>query len=347
LGWLLLLVPLGCASPLKLLTDSRLLVDGPVNAHVTAEIQPTNTSGPVTEMTVEGQPSCGNGPKVALVDVDGLLLNTNPTGPYSAGENPLDLFREKLDAAAADSNVCAVVVRINSPGGAVAPTDMMWRELLVFRSRTHRPVIACLMDLATGGAYYLATACDVIVAHPVTITGGIGVVLNLYNLHDFMSTFNVVDQSIKAGANTDAGTMTKALTPQARDLLQKMADEFHDRFKAVVQQQRRSLDLAGGTTFDGRVFTAPEALQRGLIDRIGYLEDAIATARQLAGQPEARVVLFHRCNDPARTPYATTPNMPLQATLFPWSMPGAERSRLPTFLYLWQPDPTLERLGGK
>jgi protease-4 len=104
---------------------------------------------------------------------------------------------------------------------------------------------------------------------------------------------------------------------------------------------------ADADTFDGRPFTARQALGRGLIDRVGYLEDAVALAGQKAGQPKARPVLFHRCNDPARTAYATTPDVPLQATLWPVSLPGADRSRLPSFLYLWQPDPTLERLGGR
>jgi protease-4 len=293
------------------------------------------------------QAGTGKGSKIALVDVDGLLLNFNLSGPYSAGENPVDVFREKLDAAAADAEVCAVVVRINSPGGGAAASDMMWRELSAFREKTHRPVVACVMDLGTSGAYYVATAADRIVAHPLTVTGGVGVVLNLYNLRDFMSTFNVVYQGIKAGPNADFGSMTNELSPEAKKLLQGIADEFYDRFKSVVRQRRPKVNVAGDAALDGRVFTARQALDRGLIDRIGYLDDALAEARALAGQSEARVVLFHRRNDPAWSPYATTPNVPLQASFLPYSLPGADRTRLPLFLYLWQPDPTLDRMSGK
>jgi protease-4 len=337
----------GCLAPLKLVTDDRITVAGPVKGNLTVELPPTSgTAGPVLEMPAKGDPACP-GAKIALVDVDGLLLNANLTGPYSAGENPVDLFREKLDAAAADAEVCALVVRINTPGGAVAAADMMWHELQVWRAKTGRPVVACLMDLATGGGYYLASAADLIIAHPLTVTGAIGVVLNLYNLEDFMGGLQIVPQMIKAGANIDAGSMTRQLGKEERQLLQAMADEFHERFKRVVRQGRPHLDTAAAATFDGRPFTAQQALERGLIDQVGYLEDAVAVARQKAGQPGARLVLFHRCNDPARSPYATTPNVPLQATLWPVSLPGADRSRLPTFLYLWQPDPTLERLGGR
>jgi protease-4 len=336
----------GCLRPLRTLDE--LSFGNPLPVHVRAELDPRSSVGPLVEMPVEGGKGACGGPRVAILDVDGLLLNQDFTGPYSAGENPVDLLREKLDAVAADPSLVAVVLRINSPGGAVTATDILWQEVQAFRARSHRPVVACLMDLGCGGAYYLATAADLIVAHPTSVTGGIGVVLNLYNLIDFMNVLSIKDQSIRAGANADLGDMRKELTEgsEKRKLLQAMADEFHERFKAVVRQQRPDT-ATRPDSFDGRVFTASQALQRHLIDRVGYLEDALAAAKQLAGQPDARAVVLHRCNDVARTPYATTPNVPLQATLFPASLPGAERSRLPTFLYLWQPDPTLERLGGR
>jgi protease-4 len=84
-----------------------------------------------------------------------------------------------------------------------------------------------------------------------------------------------------------------------------------------------------------------------LIDRLGYLDDAIAAARELAHVEQSRVVLYHRCNDRARSPYAITPNVPLQNTMLPISVPGLDRSRLPTFLYMWQADPTMEKLSGR
>jgi protease-4 len=162
-----------------------------------------------------------------------------------------------------------------------------------------------------------------------------------------MNAFNIRMQSVKAGPKVDLGNITKALKPEDAALLKEMANEFYDRFREVVLQQRKQVDATLKTTFDGRVFTASQALKLGLIDRIGYLGEALDMARELACQPTATAVLFHRCNDVARTPYATTPNVPLQASLIPFSVPGADRYRLPTFLYLWQPDPTLLRLSGQ
>ncbi|HXG10105.1 MAG TPA: S49 family peptidase [Gemmataceae bacterium] len=339
----------GCGKPFFLVTQSRVALDTPIvmNGRFVQETPPVSEGGPVVAMPVGGVCLEAGGPRIALVDVDGLLLNADLTGPFSLGENPVALFREKLDAIAADPDVAAVVVRINTPGGGVTATDIMWHDLQAFRCRTGRPVVACLLDLGTGGGYYLATASDLIIAHPTTITGGIGVVLNLYNLQDTMAYFNVISQIIKAGPLIDMGTVTAALSDETRRLLQEMANEFQARFRRVVEQARPGVDPREGTTFDGRVFTAGQALERRLIDRIGYLDDALDAARQLAGTPGAPAVLFHRRNDPGRSVYAVTPNVPLQSTFLPVSVPGLERSRLPTFLYLWQPDPTLERFGGK
>src|SRR4029077_5820050 len=107
-----------------------------------------------------------------------------------------------------------------------------------------------------------------------------------YNLRDFMSTFNIIYQGIKGGAQFDNASMTNALSPEATTLLQGMADEFYEYFKSVVRQRRPQLNLAEGTSLDGRVFTARQALERGLIDRLGCPDDALADARPLRTQPD-------------------------------------------------------------
>jgi protease-4 len=345
-----LLLPLfaGCLRPLTVTGTVDADLDADVNGavQVTADIPPVRPSGPMVAMPLApGAPR--QFPKVAVVDVDGLLLDSDMTGLYSLGENPVALFRERLDAVANDSCVCALVLRINSPGGSVTATDIMWHDLRSFKRRTKLPVVACLMDLGAGGAYYLATAADQIVAHPTSVTGGIGVILNVYNLQDAMAQFNVVGAPIKAGKNIDVGTPIVALDQERRAMLQAMADEFHARFRQVVIKSRAEVDASLETNFDGRVFTAKQALARHLIDTIGYLDDAVAAGRGMSGEPQAVTTFFHRANDPARSPYAVTPNVPLQSTLIPLSLPGLDRSRLPSFLYLWQPEPTLEKLGGR
>ncbi len=311
------------------------------------ELSPTPRLQPVMASGLPHRNFDPNAAIVAVVDVDGLLLNSDATGLGSWGENPVSAFRERLDAIECDHRVRAVVVRINSPGGSVTATDIMWRDLMAFKQRTCLPVVACMMDVSAGGGYYLATATDSIVAHPTSVTGGIGCILNVYNLEDLMAQFNILGVPIKSGANIDLGSPIKVLTDEKRKLLQDMADEFHARFRDVVLQRRPNVDSKLETTFDGRIFTASKAKELNLVDHIGYLDNAVATARSMAGVPCANVVFYHRREDQALSQYSITPNVPLQKDIIPINVPGLDRSKLPCFLYLWQMEPSSEAVMGK
>ena len=318
----------------------RVVMRGDLTTHTPTE----HTASRLTGGTLPGMAAAG--PAVAVIDIDGLLVNQNMSGFGSLGENPVALFREKLEAAAANPEIQAVVLRIHSPGGGVTATDIMRRDLVAFRRMRGVPIVACLMDVATGGAYYIATAADTILAHPTTITGGIGVILNVYNLEDTLGQYNVVPIPVKAGGKIDMATPVRSMEKDERDLLEQIAREFHQRFQQAVRQARPQL-TATAEAFDGRVFTASQAQQMGLVDGIGYLDDALQAARALTNCPSAcRVVMFRRSNDRAFTLYDTTPNVPLQNSLLPLNVPGLDRSALPTFLYLWQADPSYVTRGG-
>jgi len=328
-------------------TDNRVAITGPVDTRV--DIPPVSPlAGPVKPVVV----GAGSGPsRVALVDVDGVLLNTPFVGPLSVGENPVALFREKLDAIEADGCVKAVVLRVNSYGGGVAACIAMRHDLERFKARTGRPVVACLMDTAAGGAYYLASAADQVVAGEATVTGGVGVILNLFNLKEMMGVFNVLPQMIKSGDLADIGSPARPLKEEEKELLQGMANEFHRQMVADIRCSRPGVKGDDTTTFDGRIFTGTQARARCLVDAIGDLDAAVQLAAQLGaagcetGRPQ--VVLYRRANDPAHSVYAITANVPLQATgLFP-SVPGLDRAKLPAFLSMWQPEMSMEKLGGK
>jgi protease-4 len=338
LGWCF-----GCAQPLRV--DTHATVEGA--GDITARLAPTPQLRPVTATGLPHHPQNPRAAKVAVVDVDGLLLNTDATGLGSWGENTVSVFRERLDAITCDPRVCAVVVRINTPGGSVTATDIMWRDLCAFKQHTGLPVIACLMDVAAGGGYYLATAADAIVAHPTSVTGGIGCILNVYNLQDLMAQFNILGTPIKAGGNIDLGSPIKSLSDDKRKILQEMADEFHARFREVVVKQRPGVDPNLATTFDGRVFTSGQARDLHLVDEIGYLDNAVARARSLAGVDYANVIFYRRRDDPPLSLYSITPNVPLQKGIVPINIPGLDRSKLPCFLYLWQIEPSAEVAIGK
>jgi protease-4 len=190
----------------------------------------------------------------------------------------------------------------------------------------------------------LATAADEIVAHPTSVIGGIGVILNLYNLEDALNQFSIVGVPVKSGTHVDLGSPLRRMPDESRAILQEIANDFHERFKEIVRSSRNEL-RGEASIFDGRVLTAETARKSGLIDSVGYLEEAIDRAKVLGNCRGAGLVMLQRSPNSARTEYDLTA---LQQRLFNLpQFPGLDRSRLPTFLYIWQPDPSLTSgVGG-
>jgi protease IV len=328
--------------------DAGIVADATLRGAVDVKLPTAIDPGEMAATVV--RPGKGSAPhaRIALIDVDGVLLNQNFGGLYAVGDNSLAAFRDKLDAAARDLQVAAVLLRINSPGGSVTTCDVMAEELRRFKADTHKPVVACLMDLATSGAYFLAVESDRIVAHPTALTGGLGVVFNHYNLQDAMAQLNLVADPVKSGAKIDMGTVTAPLDDETRAMLQTMADAYRDHLQRRVKERRAVMTTQDHQAVrDGRVMLASQALALHLVDRLGYVHDAIAEAEHQAGVAGAEVVLYHRSGYPAHSLYAITPTPAPLSEIIPFSYPGLDRSRLPTFLYLWQPDPTLPRTSPR
>ena len=345
---LTLIFGIGCRSR-PFLMRGALDVNGDMtmSGNMSASMKTDNTASRLVSVVIPpgNTLACQRAGKVAIVDIDGILINRNISGLGSMGENPVALFREKLDALRVDSTVKAVVLRINSPGGGVTATDIMSRDLVRFRQETNLPVVACLMDVGAGGAYYLAAHADAIIAHPTSIVGGIGVILNVYNLEDTLGQFNIASMPIKAGDQIDIASPERAMDTSERATLQSIANSFHARFIAHVKSVR-PVSAAHAENFEGGIRTGSNALESGLVDSVGYLDDAIALARTRSNLAiDSAVVMFRRDNDRAYSQFDVTPNTPF--SLLPIKMPGLDRSSLPTFLYLWQPDPSyLTTAGG-
>jgi protease-4 len=262
----LALVPACCSHPLRLATVNRLSLAEPLEAHLRTEATsppPTRTDARVVAMPLDG---CAAGcARVALIDIDGVLFNENMAGPASVGDNPVSLFQEKLAAAAAEPGVCAVVLRINSPGGTVNASEVMWHQLQEFRARTRLPVVACVLDAAAGGAYLLAAGCDRVVAHATSLVGGIGVIWIGYDLRRALGQQSISEQVIKAGDHVDLGTTLHLYSDAEKNMLQGMANDYHRHFQDLLRQARPQLSRrcavygeAEADPFDGRVFAAPE-----------------------------------------------------------------------------------------
>ena len=319
--------------------DMKMTGDMAMTGDMTTSMKTDNTASKLAKVVVSGSDYASG--RIAVIDVDGLLVDSNQSGFGSMGENPVALFHEKLQHITDDVSIAAVVLRINSPGGGVTASDIMAHDLMKLKQQRPIPVVACLMSVGAGGGYYLATHADAIVAHPTSIVGGIGVILNLYNMEDTMGQFNVLSMSIKAGEKIDAGSPERVLNPDERKLLQQIADSFHERFIAQVRRSRPGT-ASSDELFDGRVMTGTQAADFALVDRVGYMDDAIAAASAMAGLDEnASIVMLRRDNDRAYTVLDVSPNQPMQSSLLPFKLPGLDRASLPTFMYLWQPESSI------
>ncbi len=285
--------------------------------------------------------------KVAIIDVDGMLQNARPqpiVGP--AGDNPVSVFKEKLDRAAKDDRVAAIVLRINTPGGGVTASDLMYAEMRRFKRATEKPVVACMLDLGTSGGYYLACAADHIVAHPTTVTGSIGVIMLSPNIAETLAHIGAEVHIFKSGRMKDAGSPFRKMTDADRELFQKLIDGMYARFLAVVAQARPALAKSGKLEqlADGRVFLGGEALDNGLIDQLGTLNDAIIKAKDLAGLADESVLvvqysrpLAHRPNFYADGSVPGAVSESRATELFDMALPPWLRHSTPQFLYMWAP----------
>ncbi|MBW2233514.1 MAG: signal peptide peptidase SppA, partial [Deltaproteobacteria bacterium] len=217
----------------------------------------------------------------------------------------------ELQLASADPEVKAVIIRINSPGGTVTASDILYHRIMRFKKQRDVPVIALLVDMGTSGAYYAALAADEIIAHPTTVTGSIGVVMHSINLVGLMDKLGVHDQTVKTGAKKDIGSPLRDMTADERTLLESVLDDMQSRFMALVRERRTGLsEEAQREIADGRIFSAARAKDIGLVDRIGYLDDTVALAEQMAGLPESRLIMYRRPDEMSETAYSRAAAQP-------------------------------------
>jgi len=220
------------------------------------------------------------GERIAIVELEGLIVDVD------------DQVRE-LRAYRDNPGIRAVVLRINSPGGAVAPTQELYGAIRRLRE-AGKPVVASLGAVAASGGYYIAVAADQIYANPGTLTGSIGVVMQMANLNALMKKVGVEYVVVKAGEFKDVGNFARPMTAEEHRILQALLDDVHGQFIAAVADGRK-LDRAVVRRFaDGRVFSGTQAKALHMIDELGGLEEAVEGAATLAGLPKPPRVIGPR-----------------------------------------------------
>jgi protease-4 len=290
----------------------------------------------LSAVTVEKSPRWFESNRIALIDVDGFLSTSSGDGLFAPGGTSVADLKEKLKFAERDAGVRAVVLRINSPGGEATASDMMYKEVEEFRARTGKPVVACMTSLAASGGYYVAAGADVIIASPTTVTGSVGVIMQFINVEGLFDKIGLRSEVVKSGEKKDVGSPFRALTPEERKMLQDINRSLFDQFVAAVRKGRPQMteeDVKAAS--DGRILTAQQAVALHMVDSVGYMSDALATARNMAGIRTADVVLYtaypsYNSNIYARLGGSNVPMMEEAVKLL-------LKRRGPMFLYLWSP----------
>ncbi len=291
-----------------------------VNVSLTPEVQP------LVEQKIAGSGK----DKILLMDITGFISSEESGSALGGRKGPgmLARVREQLDRARLDQNVKAVVLRINSPGGGVTAADTLYHEIRKFKQERGVKIVAHFLDTGTSGAYYAALAADRITAQPTSITGSIGVIMLHIDATGLMQKIGVQALQISSGPEKGMGSPFRPMTDEERKIFQGTIDSMYGRFVSVVAEGRKLSPERVRQLADGRIYTSQEAKDAGLIDQIGYLDDAFAQARKLAGLEQATIVTYLRPGEYRPNIYAMSL---INVDLGDLAAPGVR------FGYLWLP----------
>ncbi len=234
--------------------------------------------------------------KVVRIPLRGTILLDEGLGGWTRGSTDgADAALRAIRRATADPAVRGLLLELDSGGGGLTASDILFDALLRFKQASPgRAVVAHLGNLAASGAYYVALGADQILAHPTTITGSIGVLLSSFNARELAARLGIRDVTIKSGENKDLLNPLGELSEEQRILLQDVVDQMHARFVAKVVERRPAFSAEQLPLLDGRIFLAARALELGLIDGLGYRPEAEAALAGLLETPALRVVRYEQ-----------------------------------------------------
>ena len=293
---------------------------------------------PLEEKVLEGKGEA----KILLVDISGIISEKKGSSGLGQAQkiSLVARIKEELQKAEGDSSIAGVIIKINSPGGSVTATDIIYHELMQYKKQTGDRIVACLTGTATSGAYYVASAADEIIAHPTSIAGSIGVIAVKFNVEKLLSKIGIKEETIKSGEKKDIWSPFRPSTLEEKDIIQTVIDTLHERFVSVVFEGRKPLLSKEEVErlADGRIFTADQALEVKLIDRIGYLDDVMKEMKRSLDLKEARLITYHRPGSYTGTIYSVLPDTSKkEINLIAINGDGLSPLSGTQFMYLWRP----------
>lgn len=276
--------------------------------------------------------------KILMIDVEGLITSLSAPGTLSREGDILSSVYLRLEKASADPLVRGIILRLDTPGGEVTASDIVYHELVKFKEKTGRPVVALMMATAASGGYYIAQACDYLIAHPSTVTGSIGVISLFPNAEGLLNAIGVKMNVIKSGKMKDSGSAFRGMTEEEKKIFQGIIDELYQNFLGVILKgrpksfSREELEKIA----DGRVYTAQQALGLKLIDEVGYVESALNKVMAMASLKQAKVVAYTYYPNRKTNLYAASlgPGSLLEGKTLEKYLPSLKTG----FYYLWLPE---------
>jgi len=286
---------------------------------------------PLREITLEG----GGRDKILVIGVNGMISDAPQQTLLGTSPSVVEQAVVQLNKARSDSSIKAVLFKVNSSGGTITASDLLYHEILDYKAATGNKIGVIMMDVAASGAYYLSLPADFIMAHPTTLTGSVGVIFMRPKAHALMDKIGLGVEISKFGQNKDMGSPFRETSDEERKLMQKTVDIYGNRFLGLVQKHRKLDEAALKEVSTARVFVAEEALRLKLIDKIGYIRDAVKEIRTAAGlADDASVVVYRRKDIPEDNYYRAAMPETANPALIYLELPDILKAKA-GFYYLW------------
>jgi len=267
--------------------------------------------------------------KAARIPLQGMIFRQEAVGLFGPRVDKIHDLISQIRMATHDSAIRAIILEVDSPGGAITPSDEIYRELRRFKeSGENRIVIAFTRDMMASGGYYAAMSADWIIAEPTAVVGSIGVIMQSINFQRLTDDLGIRDVTIKSGSNKDLLNPFREVNVEQVALLQTVIDSMYTRFVGIVQASRSIPEDALAELADGRIFTADQAIEVDLIDQIGYWDDLVRQTAEMLEVEEVKFVRYHRETD--FFTMLTQGRVGLNpAAVLKW--------QLPQIMFLWKP----------
>ena len=260
-------------------------------------------TSPLKEFTVRKGSSDG---KILLMPVRGIISDISDPGILKSNPSMVQEVVSQLKLAENDPEIKCLLLTVNSPGGTVTGSDMLFNELMNFKKKKNIKIVVCMMDVAASGGYMISLPADCIYAHPTTITGSVGVIFYQLKIHGLLDKIGVGMDVTKSGDLKDMGSPFRKSTDEEVKMFQKLIDQLDSRFLDAVKSTRKIDEGKLKEVSSGRVYLAEDALKMGLIDKIGYMDDAVQTAADLSGLgKDPEIIVYRRTRFPNDNLYNT------------------------------------------